>query len=153
MTHPAGNHLRNYQGSQARPGFTLVELLVAVAILAFGAFVTMSMHVSSLKGKQIAASASFANIIAVTEFERLKTLSFADLLIQIDSDVSNLNSLSQPCVAGQDCSDNIFTRRVKFYPKKPTAMSCTVEIEVSWQDSAGPHSTLYNAVISTTSFS
>ncbi|MDR2141630.1 MAG: prepilin-type N-terminal cleavage/methylation domain-containing protein [Deltaproteobacteria bacterium] len=131
-------------------GFTLVELLIAVCVLAFGALATINMHIASLKGKNIPAYTTFASAIAETEMERLKALPYAQVATMSNNEVTNLNQMSQQCAPGPgvDCSQHIFTRRVKFYPGNPTSMSCHVEIEVTWTDSAGERSILYSSVLS-----
>jgi prepilin-type N-terminal cleavage/methylation domain-containing protein len=149
------NITKNINSSKQLPGFTLVELLIAVCVIAFGALVSVNMHITSLKGKNIAANMTYAGAIAETEMERLKTLPLADVMKMSSTEVTNLNQLSQACSPGpgNDCSQHIFTRRVNFYPKNPTSLSCHVEIEVDWKDSSGKHSILYSAVISTTALS
>jgi prepilin-type N-terminal cleavage/methylation domain-containing protein len=134
-------------------GFTLIEILVAVCVIAFGALVAVTMHVSSMKGKSVAANMTYAAAIAETELERLKTLPFNEVLNMSNNEVANLDHLSQICETGEDCSKNIFTRKTRFFPKNPTTFSCHVEIEVDWKDSSGAKSLLYSAVISSTSFS
>ncbi|MDR0549996.1 MAG: hypothetical protein LBI10_11395 [Deltaproteobacteria bacterium] len=134
-------------------GFTLVEILIAVCVIAFGALITITMHVSSIKGRNVAANMTYAAAIAETELERLKTLPPAEVMNMANNVATDLNHLSQPCATGLDCSKNIFTRRTRFYPKNPTSFSCHVEIEVEWRDSSGLKSILYSAIISSTSFS
>ncbi|MDR1576634.1 MAG: prepilin-type N-terminal cleavage/methylation domain-containing protein [Deltaproteobacteria bacterium] len=137
----------------ARAGFTLIEILIAVCLIAVGALVSITMHMSSLKGESLAANMIYAAAIAETELERLKTLPFRELLGLANAEVTELDPLSQTCQPGQDCSQNIFTRRTSFFPKFPTTMSCQVEIEVKWLDSSGRHSVIYSGVITTTSLS
>jgi Tfp pilus assembly protein PilV len=134
------------------PGFTLVEHLMAVCVIAIGVLISVTMHVSSLKGKNVAANMTYATAIAETELERLKTLPFDDVIKMTNKEIPNLNHLSQTCSTGLDCSQHIFTLKTRFFPKNPTSFSCHVEIEVDWKDSSGPKSVIYTAIVSSTSF-
>jgi type II secretory pathway pseudopilin PulG len=131
---------------------TLVEILIAVLIVGFSCLAIFTVHVSSLKTKNVSDNMTLATTIAVSEFERLKTLPFEELLESTNTEVSNLNRLGQQCTGKKDCSEHIFTRRVRFFPKTPTSLSCQVEIEVDWRDSVGRHSQFFSSVISTMSF-
>jgi prepilin-type N-terminal cleavage/methylation domain-containing protein len=136
-----------------RPGFTLIEILIAVSLIAVGALVSITMHMTSIKGESFAANMIYASAIAETEVERLKTLPFGELLTQSNVTNDQLDPLSHACVAGTDCSQNIFTRTTRFFPKFPTTMSCQIEVEVNWRDASGQHAVLYSSVITTTSLS
>jgi Tfp pilus assembly protein PilV len=127
----------------------LVEILIAVAIIAIGALASINMHIYSIKGNSVALNMTFATAIAESELERLKSLPFDEVKGKSDYVDANLNQMSQPCGSGMDCSRNIFTRRVKFYHRTPTNRSTHVEVEINWKDSAGDHAVFYETVVST----
>jgi prepilin-type N-terminal cleavage/methylation domain-containing protein len=145
------NRFFSLKGSKT--GLTLVELLVAVVVIGVGCLAVMTVHISSLKSKKLADNMNLAKTIAVTEMERLKTLPFDVVKSSTNTEVDKLNHLGQPCPADADCSGYVFKRKVRFFPKKPTSLSCQVEIEVEWADSVNRRSLLYTSVLTSTSFS
>ena len=62
----------------AQPGFTLVEVMVALGILAFGILAVASMQTSSLSGTKTAHYVTDATTIAMDKVEDLMMLTYAD---------------------------------------------------------------------------
>jgi type IV pilus modification protein PilV len=62
----------------ARSGFTLVEVMVALGILAFGILAVASMQTSSLRGTRTAHCVTEATTIAMDKVEDLMMLPYAD---------------------------------------------------------------------------
>jgi prepilin-type N-terminal cleavage/methylation domain-containing protein len=132
-------------------GMTLVELLIAVFIIGMSCMAVFIVHISSLKTKNVSDNMTFATTIAVTEFERLKTLPFETLLGLSNTVDENLDRMGVKCKLS-DCQNYIFTRKVRFFSKTPTSLSCHVEIEVDWIDTVGRHSLLFNSIITSMAF-
>ncbi|MDR1084339.1 MAG: prepilin-type N-terminal cleavage/methylation domain-containing protein [Deltaproteobacteria bacterium] len=136
---------------RVKSGFTLVEVLVAVLVIAFGCLAAAKLQVSVFKAKTISDRLSAANFLAESELETLKSLTFPELNLKTDYEETNLTGTGLVCRT-PNCSGGFFTRRVKFYRGQPTAFSCHVEIEVAWQDSTGPHQVLYSSVLTGKSY-
>lgn len=78
----ASKKIRLMVGHRRRQGgFTLVEVMVALGILAFGILAIASMQTSSLGGTNLAASTTEATTLAMDRLERLMLLAYthADL--------------------------------------------------------------------------
>jgi prepilin-type N-terminal cleavage/methylation domain-containing protein len=70
-----------------KTGFTLVEVMVALGILAFGILAVGSMQVSSLQGTAAAGDVTEATLVAGNQLDQLMAASFTDpLLVDTDSD-------------------------------------------------------------------
>jgi prepilin-type N-terminal cleavage/methylation domain-containing protein len=137
-------------------GFTLIEILVTVFVLAFGCLAASKMLAISLKGFNYADNITVATFLAESEMERLRALNFADLTYEAthNSEVvtGNINRLGQVCTP-PGCGDSFnFSRTVRFYPDVPTSFSHQIEIEVSWLDRIGRQKVTYSGVVTSFSF-
>ncbi|MDR1608914.1 MAG: prepilin-type N-terminal cleavage/methylation domain-containing protein [Deltaproteobacteria bacterium] len=143
----SASHIINRPRQSLINGFTLIEVIIALAVIAVWGLATVFMLLNSIKGKNIAANITFASAIASNELERLKSLNFDTLKSTNNYELLKLDSLSKSCLPDSDCSKNIFDLKTKIFKNTPTNRSCQVELEVSWRDSTGPHSVLYSAFI------
>lgn len=132
-------------------GFTLVEVLVAVMLIAFGCFAAGTMQIASLKSKDVAANAVTASFLVDSELERLKTLTINEISRLSDYEDKNLDKIGQKCL-NSTCDGLSFDRKVRFFKGYPTALSYHLEIEVSWRDAAGPRSITHSAVLTGTAY-
>jgi prepilin-type N-terminal cleavage/methylation domain-containing protein len=135
-------------------GFTLVELLITVAVLSIGCLTAIQMQANSLRSSNLADNITVATFLAEAEMERLKALPFPKLTVEAESGESvttGLNRLGQVCVPPA-CSGHIFSRTVTYYPYTPTSRSHQVEITVNWTDNTGRHSVFYSGAITTLAF-
>jgi prepilin-type N-terminal cleavage/methylation domain-containing protein len=135
---------------RGRSGFTLIEVLVSIMIIAFGCLASLNMHVASIRGKKLADQMAEAGYLADSELERLKTLSFSEISRLNDVRQADLTPSGQVC-APAVCRDGIFAREVRFFHGRPTPLSCQVEIEVSWKDVSGSRNIVRSAVLTSQS--
>jgi prepilin-type N-terminal cleavage/methylation domain-containing protein len=136
----------------SRPAFTLVEILITIAVLAFGCLAVLLMQSSALRGNTLADNLTVATFLAGSELERIKSLSRENLEEEIDlapMAVHYVNRLGQICPNADpdDCKNFPFTRTLTFYQKKPTTFSNQAEVEVAWIDNSGPHRVLSSTII------
>jgi prepilin-type N-terminal cleavage/methylation domain-containing protein len=134
-----------------REGFTLIEVLVAIALISFGCFAAGTMQIAALKAKNVADNVIVASFLAESELERLKTLSMNELTRLNDYEDKNLSRLGEPSPSPRREGAS-FDRSVRVFQGEPTAMSYSVEIEITWRDSTGPHYVLHSAVLTGTSY-
>ncbi|MDR1085888.1 MAG: prepilin-type N-terminal cleavage/methylation domain-containing protein [Deltaproteobacteria bacterium] len=136
-------------------GFTLVEILVTVFVLAFGCLAASKMLTISLKGFSYADNITVATFLAESELERLRALTFAELTYEATHTpvvvTNNINRLGQVCTP-PGCDSFIFSRTVSFFPKTPTSFSHQIEIAVSWLDRIGRQEITYSGVVTSFSF-
>jgi prepilin-type N-terminal cleavage/methylation domain-containing protein len=137
--------------ARSRGGFTLVEVLVTVAVIAFGCLAALLMQSAALRGNTMADNMTVATFIAESEMERLKALSFEDVGNEIDTEGTTRTWYTDrlykvcPAASAADCQQQFpFEVTLSFYPRYPTSKSHLAEVLVSWKDNTGMHS-VHNA--------
>jgi prepilin-type N-terminal cleavage/methylation domain-containing protein len=71
---------------QKDAGFTLIEVLMALAILSFGLLALASMQIAAIRGNASAAKADLANNLATATLEDLINLPYDDPLLNVQVD-------------------------------------------------------------------
>jgi len=105
-------------------GFTLVEVMVAIGVLAFGILAIASMQTSSLGGTSRANSLTEATTFAMDRMERVMILPYSQVLLQNGNEFKS--------------ADNVYTATIKINEPPPpppyTANTALVKVEVNWQE-------------------
>lgn len=113
-------------------GFTLIEVMAGLIILAIGLLGIATMQITSIKGGYFSSNVTQATIFAQDKLEYLKSLSYND---------SNLNS-------GQHnegtISGTIFSRVVNVVDDVGNSMK-TITVTVQWTD-RGNHSISFSTI-------
>ncbi|MDR2349377.1 MAG: type II secretion system GspH family protein [Deltaproteobacteria bacterium] len=134
-----------------KEGFTLVEILITIAVLAFGCFAALMMQSAALRGNVRADNLTVATFIAETEIERLKAMSFEELTNEVNDNPSGVEKkvdrVLKVCSGPEapQCLNYPFTMKTDFFPRYPTKYSHLAEIKVSWGDDKGRHEIVYSA--------
>ncbi|MDR1051448.1 MAG: prepilin-type N-terminal cleavage/methylation domain-containing protein [Deltaproteobacteria bacterium] len=127
-------------------GFTLVELLVCVVILAVALVSTMSLQIASTRSANQAMNMTVASVLAESEIERLKTFTnFNEIEDAIPSGAEHLSREGVACVSG--APGCVFTRNTVLVSGEPTSRSHNIEVTISWSSLTGTQSLTYNAVL------
>jgi prepilin-type N-terminal cleavage/methylation domain-containing protein len=142
-----------------RKGFTLIELIVTIAILAFGCFAALSMQHSAIRTNVISNKMTAAVFIAESEAERLKAYEREELLDYVAAAGNPVTWMTDnlgrecPYSTEAECRQRYpFKVTTKFYDRYPTVFSTLAEIDVDWHDNTGPHGVSYVAVMTSLSF-
>ena len=104
---------------RSEKGFTLVEILVAIAILAFGILAIASMQSASLRSTQHSYNVTEGTTWAQDRIEQLMTLPY-----------NQINT-------GQDASDPYYTIDWTVVSGSPVANTKSITVSVSWTASGG----------------
>lgn len=102
-------------------GFSLVEVLIGLVILAIGFLGIASMQIASVKGDIFSSSATQATVLAEDKLEYLKNLSYSD---------SNLSPGQHNEGA---IPDTIFSRRYSIVEDVGNSIK-TITVTVQWTD-------------------
>ena len=143
------------QASAWAPGFTLIEILVTVVVIAMGCLAALWLQSVAMRGHAQSDHLTAATSLAESELERLRSLPWADLTVEVEEHGAagwtqtalNRQGLVEPEGRGPWT----YTRVTRYYAKQPTSLSHQVVVEVSWRDMHGAHAVASTAAL--TSFS
>lgn len=113
-------------------GFTFIEIVVGLIILAIGLLAIASMQITSIKGSAFSSHLTQASILAQDQLEYLKNLSF---------DHPDLNSGKHN--EGQ-VSDTIFSREYEVVEDTGNMLK-TIIVTIQWNDH-GKHSISFSTI-------
>lgn len=98
-------------------GFTLVEVMVALGILAFGILAIASMQTSALSGTSRANFITDATNVAMNRVEQIWPLTYSQTLIQ-----------------GGTLNQGIYTITTTVTPNSPVVNTARVNVTVAWNE-------------------
>lgn len=135
--------------SLVKNGFTLIEALFAVAILAFGCSGILLMIIKSTEGGQASDMRVAAIFLAESRIEEIRAMradSYPSGLLSGEVVTEKrLNRLGE-VVTDPDVDDNdLFTRSISLRQKCPTSKSNELEVVVTWPGGRNP--LVYTAVM------
>ena len=135
----AGEH------NQLKPlakGVSLVEVLVAIAILALGIAGVLALQAQTMQAGSLAAGRNTAVFLAESQSEWLRTIGINRVEF-ISPDPEKLTISGQPC-ADAPSEPCVYTRTTTVTKGVPTTTSYAVSIKVQWQNKQ----VVYDTVVS-----
>lgn len=135
-------------------GFTLIEVLATVALLAFGLSAILSLQASTMKGSSRASGNNMATFLAESQLEYLRTMN-PNRLLTVSPDPEKLTYSGLPCEGADAAGPCFFTRTTTVIAEHPVANSFVVSVNVSWADIANNDSNrnlTFDTVIADTTF-
>jgi prepilin-type N-terminal cleavage/methylation domain-containing protein len=144
-------------------GFTLVEVIITMCVIAFGCLAALMMQSAALKGNTMADNLTVATFLAESEVERLKAMTFEDLTAEIEAsptvssiptEQKKMDRFMKICSGGDlpACTQYNYSLTTSFYPRYPTSYSHTAEVKVEWRDNTGLHSVSYSTTMTDLAF-
>jgi type IV pilus modification protein PilV len=120
-----------YRQLSNQSGFSLVELLIAMALLAIGIFPVITMQVTAIKANSFANSISAANALAQEVMDDMMSWDISDARVNTSTAVDAVYDLNGPNIAGTDIAmTGAGTFRAKYSTTIDTPVSGTTQIVV-----------------------
>ncbi len=110
-------------------GFTLIEVMIAVVILAVGLLALMAMQIVSIKANAFSSEMTYSTMLAQRQLETLKNLPFTDVLLTGTTPPASPTLHTLPAII--DSKGGSYT--VNWYVENTTANMKTIKIDVTWQ--------------------
>ena len=112
---------------KSQNGFTIVEIMVALGILAFGILAVASMQTASLSGTSKAHSVTDGTAVAMAQVEQLMALTYSH---------SDLTDGSHPSTPVTDASGRY---RIEWFCDNddPVPNTKTIQVVISWDEPGG----------------
>jgi len=123
--------------SRVRAGFSIIEVMLALAILAVGILATTAGQVTALKNSADSRGHMLATYMAQQQMEAFRTMSAVNVVAMMESPTYP-NDPANPIdpVASDDVVME-FNRRWIIQPDTPEAGVITITVEVDWTNSLG----------------
>jgi prepilin-type N-terminal cleavage/methylation domain-containing protein len=139
----------------AKGGFTLVEVLVTIVVIAFGCLAALLMQSNALRSNTMSDNMTVATFLAESEMERLKSLTFEEMTAEIGDRgpdatwwADRMNQVC-PTTTPETCQAKYpFEMQLRYFSRYPTNYSNMAEVSVAWRDNTGRH-TVNNAAVMT----
>ena len=126
-------------------GFTLVEILVSLVVLAIGSLAALSMQTSTMENGSQAYQMTTAAFLAESEIEHLQSLTCQQVASTAAAPI-NLTQDGQACPA-DGSRGPCFIRTVRVAPSYPTSLSVGVSVEVRAPGPGPARSLVYDTIL------
>jgi type IV pilus assembly protein PilV len=115
-------------------GFTLIEIMIALVVMSIGLTALAAVQISAIRGNAFSKRMTTAVSIADGKMEQIKNGSYASIISESATQVtqSNMN----------------FTRQVTVTNNSPLANTKTVNVTVSWSEGSKSHTVPITTIVS-----
>ena len=127
-------------------GMTLVEMMVALGMLAIGLVAVLSLNVSTMQTAQSSANNTIASFLIESQSEYLRSMDYNRVAF-VSQKPEQLTPSGLLCSASPN-EPCLFTRTTTITAGAPTSTSSAVSIKVEW----GNKSLVYDTVVSAIGF-
>lgn len=114
-------------------GFTLIEIMIAVAIISIGLLALGGLQVSLVRGNALSQRMTAAISVAEQKIEQVKNTSYANIEAESSTQIQ--------------ASGFNFTRQVTVTDNSPLANTKTVNVAVTWSDGLKTHTVPFTTII------
>lgn len=107
---------------QQSEGFTLIEVMIAVVILAAGILALATMQIVSIRSNAFSTEMTYATMLAQSQFEEFRNMDYDSVVT--DTDV----------ISASETSKGIpYTVQWEVHDDDPTTDMKTIDLDVLWQ--------------------
>lgn len=129
--------MKSFKKNYNDRGFTLIEILITLAILALGILGVMAMQItaakSNTKARKVTESASWA----ADQFERLLPLDYTDPLLNDGITVAPAQSMLNNAAIPSDAYSGPYTVTYTVDEDNPIVNVKRIDVTVTWNDGSG----------------
>lgn len=119
-------HARRAKGLRSdNTGFSFIDVMLALVILTIGVLALADLQIASSKGNTSVKSMVAAISVAETKMEQIRNTVYTNIVAEAPTQVTS--------------SGLTFTRQVTVTTNSPMLNAKTVNVIVTWSDSAGAH--------------
>jgi type IV pilus assembly protein PilV len=123
-----------------KKGFSLVEFMIAISILAIGLLALVGLQSTSIRGNASSKNKNSAILLAEKKMEELKNTAFTSLSIGTTNDLNNP-------LTSSDGSGGTFNRSWTIQTYSGSANMKQITVTLSWTEGGIPHSTSLDTVV------
>jgi prepilin-type N-terminal cleavage/methylation domain-containing protein len=127
----------------SRGGFSLIELLVAIVLIAVGSLVTITMQRAAVKKNNLTDTRQTAAQLAREILEAVRQKNYISTDLNTTSGFITLSGGTRPgLIQGTTNPGNIFTRQLKVDDNTPITNVKKIQVQVTWNQSGVTQSLL-----------
>lgn len=126
MLQPTDIRRRNQGLLADNPGFSFIDLMLALVVLTIGVLALADLQIVSSKGNASTKNTAAAAHIAEQKLEVVKGMVYATIAAEAPTAVPDPSGIT-------------FTRQVTVATNSPIPNTKTVTVIITWTDKAGPH--------------
>lgn len=123
-------------------GFTILEVLITLAVTTIGLIGLLSLHLSVARGNDAANRSAEASNIANRTIEELRAYRPSDMLVALGASTVPIDTTALGTIAGRN--NVTYARRVQV--SALTAGTWKIRVEVSWTDDSASATASENGV-------
>jgi type IV pilus modification protein PilV len=131
---------RGARGASVRAGFTLIELMIATVLLAFGLLAMLAMQMHAMRGSQVGRHYTQAAQIARDLMEELNRRPWTDAKVQPTAgwSVEPVKSTDVQLEAGGTSSEQTYTLDYRVQADPVAADLRVIDVRVTWYEPRDP---------------
>lgn len=131
----------NISGLSNKHGFTLIEIVVAMAILSIAILGMASVTVMVIKGNHLSKTITTATMLAKDKMEQLKITSYDHLAPGTDYAKADSTIQTSPT------ADSLYTRTWARVFNDPAANMATISVTVQWNWQGTPRNVTIRSIV------
>jgi prepilin-type N-terminal cleavage/methylation domain-containing protein len=117
-------------------GFTILEVMIVVAILSFGFMSLAAMQIQALRGSDRGRHATHAAAIAENKMEQLQQDPWTSVTVTTGFDAAPTETNNVQLAGGSSLSERVYSVSYQVTDLQPT-FTRAIDVQVSWTEKSG----------------